>query len=93
MPVSDNTQSGASMVIYGGMGECAYTVNGVDVGICVLESCLTHAWVFAMAFQFGTNSDGCICNQISTSKRRPYLLLKAIIAPPSIATLPEEHFE
>ena len=35
------------------MGECAYTVNGVDAGFCVLESCLTHAWVFAMVFQFG----------------------------------------
>ena len=48
--LSDNIQSGASMVIYGGRGECAYTMNGAGDGMCVLEPCLTHAWVFAMAF-------------------------------------------
>ena len=33
----DNIQSGASMVISGGMGACAYTINGAGAGICVLE--------------------------------------------------------
>ena len=69
--VSDNIQCGASMVIYGGMDECAYTVNGAGAGICVLEPCLTHARVFAMAFKFGTCLDGRICNQVSIGKRRP----------------------
>ena len=35
--LSDNVQSGASMVIYGGMGACTYTINGAGAGICVLE--------------------------------------------------------
>ena len=63
--MSDNIQSGASIVIYGGRGECAFVVNGAGVGICVLEPCLIHARVFAMAFEFGTCPDGCICNQVS----------------------------
>ena len=42
------------MVTYEGKGECAYTMNGADAGICVLKPCLTHAWVLTIAFQFGT---------------------------------------
>ena len=53
------------------MGECAYTMNGAGAGICVFESCLTHALVFAMEFQFGTYPDMCICKQVSIGKRRP----------------------
>lgn len=41
-----------------GIGECVDTVNGAGAGICVLAPCLTHAWVFEMAFQFGTCPDG-----------------------------------
>ena len=33
--VLDNIQSGDSMVIYGGMGACAHTINGAGTGICV----------------------------------------------------------
>ena len=53
------------------MGECAYTMNGAGVGICVFELCLTHALVFAMTFQFGTCPDMRICNLVSIGKRRP----------------------
>ena len=35
----DYTQSGTSIVIYGGRGECDYTVNGAVAGIFVLEPC------------------------------------------------------
>ena len=35
--VSDNIQSGASMVIYGGMGESSYTMNGAGAGIASLN--------------------------------------------------------
>ena len=35
--MSDNIQSSAIMVIYGGMGACAYTINGDDARIRVLE--------------------------------------------------------
>ena len=69
--MSDNIQSDASMVIYGGRGECAYTMNGAGAGICVFELCLTHALVFAMTFQFGTCPDMRICNLVSIGKRRP----------------------
>ena len=47
--VSDNKRSGASMVIYGGMSECAYTMNGVSASICVLEPGLARAWVFSIS--------------------------------------------
>ena len=87
--VSDNIQSGASMGIYGGIGACASTIHGAGGGICVLEPWLTHAWVFAMTFQFDTCPDGHICNQVSIGKRRPYLLMNAMITPPSTATFLE----
>ena len=53
--LSDNMRSDAFMAIHGWRGECAHTVN--DAGIYVLEPCLTHAWVFQMAFQCGTCQD------------------------------------
>ena len=69
--MSDNKRSCVSMVIYGGMGECAYTVNGAGTSICVLEPYLARAWVFSMSLQFGTCPGGRICNQVSIGKRRP----------------------
>ena len=33
LSLSDNIQLGASMVIYGGMGECAYSMKGAGAGI------------------------------------------------------------
>ena len=69
--VSGDKRSCVSMVIYGGMGECAHTVNGEGTSICVLEPCLPRAWVFSTSLQFGAYSAGRICNQISIGKRRP----------------------
>ena len=91
--VLDNIQSGASMGIYGGIGACASTINGAGAGICALEPWLTHAWVSAMTFQFGTYPDGHICNQVSIGKQRPYLLMNAMITPPSTATFPKAGFQ
>ena len=56
------------MVIYGGMGACADTINGAGASICVLEPCQTPAWVFAMTFQFSMCPDRRICNQVSIAK-------------------------
>ena len=45
--LSENKRSGAPMVIDGGMGECAYTVNGKGAGVYALEPWLARAWVFS----------------------------------------------
>lgn len=58
-PMSNIIQSSASMVIYGGKGECVFTVyEGAGAGIFVLGPCLKRVWVFAMAFKFGTCLNG-----------------------------------
>ena len=78
------------MVIYGGMGDCACTVNGAGTSICVLGPCLAHTWVFFMSLQFGTCPGGRICNQVSMSKRRPQLSKHVMIVPPLAALCPED---
>ena len=69
--VGQYIRSGASMVIYGGMGECAYRANGAGANICVVEPCLASAWVFSISLQFGTCPIGRICHRVSIGKRRP----------------------
>ena len=47
LTLSDNIQSGASMVIYGETGACAYTINKCGYKYFVLIPWLAHAWVLA----------------------------------------------
>ena len=56
--VSDNIQSGASMVIYGGTGACAYTINKCGYGyLCPYTMIDTCVGFGAITSEFGTRPD------------------------------------